>query len=1213
MKTYKAYQIVMIVFVSIFLNIAGHQIASSLNLPLWLDSLGTFLTAYALGPICGMLVGAAGNCINSFFNPVYCIYALSSIFMAGIVGALSARGWMDSLLKTMSLSVLVTLVCVFISVVLNIAFFDGRIGNEWGNEINRLLEDLGILWGIRIVIGQFYVDFLDKVFTLCALFVLIRFYRFAKPKLPAAFKIHVAKSAVCFLFLIAALPAASKAFARSRDYNSYVRTLYNKENGILSGKANDIASTNDGVLWIGTYEGLYRYNGRELRLMNEFESVSAVRCLYVDDEGRLFVGTNDSGLSIIINESVTNMLNEEKGLPDDSVRSVTRCSDGFYYVGTSESLAVLSIADGLGVKKEIEEVQGAIRLSADDNDHIAAVTASGLLYILKGGQVLWSSPAGSERFTSVKFAEDGSLYASTESNYVKHYKISEETDSEGKSSFAISEFEKVFCPEIRHINSLCFYDGLLFLTSDTGVGYIEEGAFYPVETASFNNSIDNMVEDYQGNLWFTSSRLGVFKMCQSSFSDTYSSAGLSEAVVNSTARFKGDLYFASDNGLMAIDSKTGRELKNELTKALANVRIRCLLVCGDGSMWLCTKSLGLVHARAEGGLEYLGKGHQFRVARELSDGSIVAGAGDGVAFIQKGKITQWISEDDGLENPIVLSLSQAPDGTVLAGTDGGGLVLIRKSGREGDAENTDSSKWHISSILKRSNGLSSNIILRTVNDFDGEEETGNVFVITSNAICYMELSTDGGIITRTLTNFPFTNNYDMILYHDNNIFVLSSVGIFVVNRNDLLAGKKLDYELLDLKKGLRGSLTANSWNLLEENGDLYLSCDIGSSRLNLNTYSKAGNSYRMQLKSVIIDNKRHLVQKDIPFVIPADSGIVEIVPEIVNYSIYNPYVSLYFEGVDESPVIMLQSEISTISYTGIKPGTYRFHIAILDSKGRKNVEEAVYTIVKDFNLHDNWWFMLYTVGVAMLAVIWLTWFTTSSIQQRRMEKQQSEIDAVKRQVQMGNETIFAIANSVEARDKSTGRHSYRVAEYSAMIAQELGFSEEQQEEIRKTGLLHDIGKIGVPDNILNKTTKLTDEEYEIIKRHTIIGSEMLKGLTLISRFDEGAKYHHERYDGSGYPFGLKGEEIPLNARIIGIADAFDAMTANRIYRKRLDMEVVKKELRLWSGSQFDPGLVEIMLDLIESGRLNVYKTMEASTVTEEKDDKNEDKEKSDEQ
>lgn len=1194
MKSYRPCQIVLIVMFSLAVNLLGDALAVALNLPLWLDSFGTFFTAYCLGPVCGVIVGVTGNLIQGFSDSTATVYALSSLFMALIVGLLSARGWMETFLKTMSLSVIVTLVCVFISVTLNIAFFEGRVGNPWGNEIQALLEEFDVPWIFRVITGQFYVDFVDKFFTLGQLYIFIRIYRHVKNKLPDFLRLQNLKAAACFLFLLSALPAAQKAFAGTKDYNSFVRTLYNKENGLLSGKANDIASTNDGVLWIGTYEGLYRYNGLDFRLMTDLDSVKAVRCLYVDDEGRLFVGTNESGLSIIINESIANMLDEQKGLPSDSVRCITRCSDGYYYIGTAEALAVVTIADGLRVVKLINEVQGAIRICSDEKDHIAAVTSSGRLYIIRDSKILWQSSLQNERFTSVKFSDEGLLYASTENNFVKCFEISdpeEQEDDSGKAVFSIKEIQKVFCAGSRHINSLAFYDGVLFVTSDSGVGYIEDDIFNQVETASFNNSIDNMLEDYQGNLWFTSSRLGLFKMCKSSFSDAYFSAGLSEAVVNSTARFKGNLYFATDNGLKAVDAKSGRELKNELTRALSNVRIRCLTTASDGSMWICTKSRGLVHVRKDESLAYIGQGHHFRVCIELSDGTFAAGSGDGIAFVKNEKITSWIGEEDGLENAIILSVSQNVDGSLLAGTDGGGIAVCKK---------TDGN-WHLSSIIKKKNGLTSNIVLRTVNDYENGRPNGNVFAVTSNSICYMYFSDSQLSYIKPLTCFPFSNNYDLILYKGENIFVLSSVGIFVVNRDQLLHRPKIDYELLDLKKGLRGSLTANSWNLLEANGDLYLSCDIGSSRLNLDNYAKSGLSYRMQLKSVIIDSKRHILQKDIPFVIPADAETVEIVPEIVNYSIYNPYVSLYFEGIDESPLVMLQSELSSISYTNIKPGSYRFHISVLDSKGRRSVEETTYTIVKKFNLHDNWWFRLYAMGVIILVVIWFTWFATFSIQQRRMEKQQREIEAVKRQVQMGNETIFAIANSVEARDKSTGRHSYRVAEYSVMIAQELGFNEEQQEQIRKTGLLHDIGKIGVPDNILNKTTKLTDEEYEIIKRHTIIGSEILKGLTLISRFDEGAKYHHERYDGSGYPFGLKGEEIPLNARIIGIADAFDAMTANRIYRKRLDMEVVKDELRHWSGSQFDPGLVDVMLDLIESGRLNVYKTMEESTVTEKKE------------
>jgi len=207
-------------------------------------------------------------------------------------------------------------------------------------------------------------------------------------------------------------------------------------------------------------------------------------------------------------------------------------------------------------------------------------------------------------------------------------------------------------------------------------------------------------------------------------------------------------------------------------------------------------------------------------------------------------------------------------------------------------------------------------------------------------------------------------------------------------------------------------------------------------------------------------------------------------------------------------------------------------------------------------------------------------------EKENLRVKQLEINNYKKQIRMGNETIFSIANAVEARDKMTGRHSLRVSEYAVLIAEELGFSTDEMEQLRKTGLLHDIGKIGVPDSILTKPSSLTEEEYEIMKTHTTIGSEILKDFTFIPHVDEGAKFHHERYDGKGYPSGLKGEDIPLNARIIGIADAFDAMTANRTYRKAMNIEDVKKEIKKCSCTQFDPKLAEILLKLIESGKIH---------------------------
>ena len=179
------------------------------------------------------------------------------------------------------------------------------------------------------------------------------------------------------------------------------------------------------------------------------------------------------------------------------------------------------------------------------------------------------------------------------------------------------------------------------------------------------------------------------------------------------------------------------------------------------------------------------------------------------------------------------------------------------------------------------------------------------------------------------------------------------------------------------------------------------------------------------------------------------------------------------------------------------------------------------------------------------------------------------------------QTIMSISNAVDAKDQYTQAHSKRVSEYAKSISKAIGLPNSKVEEITKIALLHDIGKIAVSDNILNKPGRLTKAEFDIMKTHTTAGGVILKDLTILKNVDLGAKFHHERYDGGGYPNGLKGEEIPLEARIIGLADAFDAMNSDRVYRKRLSPTVIHKELVKGSGTQFDPKLVEAFLPIAD--------------------------------
>lgn len=199
------------------------------------------------------------------------------------------------------------------------------------------------------------------------------------------------------------------------------------------------------------------------------------------------------------------------------------------------------------------------------------------------------------------------------------------------------------------------------------------------------------------------------------------------------------------------------------------------------------------------------------------------------------------------------------------------------------------------------------------------------------------------------------------------------------------------------------------------------------------------------------------------------------------------------------------------------------------------------------------------------------------------------------------ETIATISSMIEAKDSYTKGHSVRVAEYSAMIAEKAGWREHFIRNLKYIALLHDIGKVGIPDHVLNKPGRLTEEEFAIIKSHTTIGGDILKEIETIADVASGAKYHHERYDGSGYPSGLAGDEIPAVARIIGIADAFDAMNSKRVYRDSLSPEIIRKELVNGRGKQFDPNFLDIFLELFDEGKLMAKETVmeERKTVTEE--------------
>jgi len=189
----------------------------------------------------------------------------------------------------------------------------------------------------------------------------------------------------------------------------------------------------------------------------------------------------------------------------------------------------------------------------------------------------------------------------------------------------------------------------------------------------------------------------------------------------------------------------------------------------------------------------------------------------------------------------------------------------------------------------------------------------------------------------------------------------------------------------------------------------------------------------------------------------------------------------------------------------------------------------------------------------------------------------------KRMEEMSMKMVDTLAVTLEAKDAYTNGHSSRVADYSVLIAKHLGWDDKRIEKLHRAALLHDIGKIGVPDNVLNKAGRLTDDEYNVIKSHTVVGSDILETVETLEFARIVANYHHERYDGKGYPSGIAGKDIPVEARVVGVADAFDAMNSRRIYRDPLPMDVIREEMVKGRGTQFDPEIDDIFLSIIDSG------------------------------
>jgi HD-GYP domain-containing protein (c-di-GMP phosphodiesterase class II) len=292
-----------------------------------------------------------------------------------------------------------------------------------------------------------------------------------------------------------------------------------------------------------------------------------------------------------------------------------------------------------------------------------------------------------------------------------------------------------------------------------------------------------------------------------------------------------------------------------------------------------------------------------------------------------------------------------------------------------------------------------------------------------------------------------------------------------------------------------------------------------------------------------------------------------------DYFVYHPSKEVYEDVIMPSATQLELFQNMSVDFIAYNP-TKDDRVDPIDFS---NIE---FTYYLHRELTDISWFWI----IIVLFALWDIAFLVEIIIQIKTRKlvAQSEHDQ-----QIIEQSMTAFMGFIDAKDPSTNGHSLRVARYSREIAKRLGFSNEECNRVYYIGLMHDCGKIGIPDVILKKPAKLTPEEFEIIKTHTIQGAKILSDFNSIPGIKEGALYHHERYDGGGYPDGLEGEDIPLIARIICVADSFDTMNSKRYYKEKYSKDDIVNEMTTNRGTQFDPKIVDIFLGMINDGTIKV--------------------------
>lgn len=896
-------------------------------------------------------------------------------------------------------------------------------------------------------------------------------------------------------------------------------TIYDSESGLLTGRANDIKELENGCIFIGQYSGLTRYDGSIFTTYYGTDEIDLTSVSCLEALGNtLFIGTQHGLITLDGNTFDKVVLSSNQICINDLF-----LYDSAIYIATNNGLY---------------KYNGNTYIKLN-NSNVTSVSASSIGYVYVD--------------------QDGNAYDNTGvliSSSVKKAYLKDNVIYLGKKDGTLLiNNEAVDITSSKPINDILCSGDTIYIAADTGLYIYEDGRASKVQGLKLNENIENMMIDYQGNLWLASSTKGISKITSNQFTDLFFKYNLDSSFVTRVNYYDDNLYIGTESGLYIVDENLGVSIENELTELLNQIRIRDLAVYNN-KIYIATYDTSNTYAV----IVYDGE----NISYINSDMLVLEGEVNTESASQVRNFTimnntlyigtnYGITKYDGSSFETIKStrpLYLYNDGEyIYACLDKGGGLTVYDSALNLISTIAGSEGLTILKCLKTDFGLlySSNAKLFLYNNFESRE---------------INLKIVGSI-------------FDLFI-NDNHLYLGTDTGLYVIEKDDI-NNDDITLTTYDKSLGLKSSISSNATGYYNEiTKDYYFCASDTAYKFSLNSSKRASSPLKIGIKDIVVDGKTYNSNN-----IRVDRATQRIT---FNISYYN-YISknnykVYYQLIGYDGVIH-ETEIQssqTINYMNLNGGKYTFKLYAKDDFGTYSLNTIEIGVVKEKKFFENLYVIIISIILLILILSGIV-FLIIKLAIRRSIKKQEEYKEITL------ESIEAIARTIDAKDAYTNGHSLRVGKYSRLIAKHLGISGEELENIYYIALLHDIGKIAIPDSILNKPGKLTDEEFEIMKSHTTRGAKILESISTIPHIVEGAKYHHEKYDGRGYPEHIKGEEIPYIARIICCADCFDAMATKRVYKEPYESERIISEFEKGSELQFDPNIAKVVVELIKNGIL----------------------------